>query len=94
MTEYSKSLLEAGTYAAFLPEHVDLPLGKVISDAGLKQLRIANRKERFVTYYFNGLKEEPFIGEERIIIPSQKIATYDLKPEMSAYEITEAFLQN
>ena len=93
MTEYSKSLLEAGTYAAFLPEHVDLPLGKVISDAGLKQLRIAeSEKERFVTYYFNGLKEEPFIGEERIIIPSQKIATYDLKPEMSAYEITEAFL--
>ncbi|MEK7061192.1 MAG: 2,3-bisphosphoglycerate-independent phosphoglycerate mutase [Patescibacteria group bacterium] len=93
MTEYSKSLLEAGTHAAFLPEHVDLPLGKVISDAGLKQLRIAeSEKERFVTYYFNGLKEEPFIGEERIIIPSQKIATYDLKPEMSAYEITEAFL--
>lgn len=93
MTEYSKSLLDAGTHAAFLPEHVDLPLGKVISDAGLKQLRIAeSEKERFVTYYFNGLREEIFPGEERIIIPSQKIATYNLKPEMSAYEITDTLI--
>jgi len=93
MTEYSKSLLDAGTHAAFLPEHVDLPLGKVISDSGLKQLRIAeSEKERFVTYYFNGLREEPFTGEERIIIPSKKVATYDLKPEMSAYEITDTLL--
>ena len=93
MTEYSKSLLDAGTHAAFLPEHVDLPLGKVISDSGLKQLKIAeSEKERFVTYYFNGLREEPFTGEERIIIPSKKVATYDLKPEMSAYEITDTLL--
>ena len=93
MTEYSKSLLDAGTHAAFLQEHVDLPLGKVISDSGLKQLRIAeSEKERFVTYYFNGLREEPFTGEERIIIPSKKVATYDLKPEMSAYEITDTLL--
>ena len=93
MTEYSKSLLDAGTHAAFLPEHVEIPLGKVISDSNLKQLRIAeSEKERFVTYYFNGLREGAFPGEERIIIPSQKIATYDLKPEMSAYEITDALL--
>lgn len=93
MTEYSQSLLDAGTHAAFLPEHVDIPLGKVIADAGLKQIRIAeSEKERFVTYYFNGLREEPFVGEERLIIPSQQIATYDLIPQMSAYEITDALL--
>lgn len=93
MTEYSQSLLDAGTHAAFFPEHVDIPLGKVIADAGLKQIRIAeSEKERFVTYYFNGLREEPFVGEERLIIPSQQIATYDLIPQMSAYEITNALL--
>lgn len=93
MTEYSQSLLDAGTHAAFLPEHVDIPLGKVIADAGLKQIRIAeSEKERFITYYFNGLREEPFTGEERLIIPSLKVSTYDLNPEMSAYEITNTLL--
>ena len=61
---------------------------------GLRQLRMAeSEKERFVTYYFNGRREEPFPGEDRVIIPSPKVATYDLKPEMSSYELTDALLE-
>jgi len=90
MTEYSKSLLSTGIKTAFLPEAVEMPLGRVISEANLKQLRIAeSEKERFVTYYFNGLRENAFPAEERLIIPSPNVPTYDLKPEMSAYEITQ-----
>jgi len=93
MTEYSKSLVYEGAKVAFQPEVVSIPLGKVISDANLRQLRLAeSEKERFVTYYFNGLRESPFPGEERIIIPSPNIATYDLKPEMSVCEITDKLL--
>lgn len=93
MTEYSRSLLEAGTKVAFLPECVEMPLGRVLSESDLKQLRMAeSEKERFVTYYFNGLRENIFPGEERIIIPSPNVPTYDLKPEMSAYEITNTLL--
>jgi len=93
MTEYSQSLKDAGTQIAFPPEIVDMPLGRVISEAGYKQLRAAeSEKERFVTYYFNGLHNEPYIGEERIIVPSPKVPTYDLKPEMSAKELTELVL--
>lgn len=95
MTEYSKSLVKAGAKVAFQPEVVTIPLGKVISDANLKQLRIAeSEKERFVTYYFNGLRESKFPGEERIIVPSPDVATYDQKPQMSVYEITEKVLEN
>lgn len=95
MTEYSKSLVKAGAKVAFQPEVVTIPLGKVISDANLKQLRIAeSEKERFVTYYFNGLRESKFPGEERIIVPSPDVATYDQKPQMSVYEITEKVLGN
>ncbi|MFC1624825.1 2,3-bisphosphoglycerate-independent phosphoglycerate mutase, partial [Patescibacteria group bacterium] len=61
---------------------------------GLKQLRLAeSEKERFVTYYFNGLRESAFPGEDRVIIPSPNVPTYDLKPEMSAHEITDKFIQ-
>jgi 2,3-bisphosphoglycerate-independent phosphoglycerate mutase len=94
MTEYSKTLVEAGSKVVFPPEVISIPLGRVISENGLKQLRVAeSEKERFVTYYFNGLREGAFQGEERIIIPSPKVATYDLKPEMSAREITDALLK-
>ncbi|RLF49493.1 MAG: 2,3-bisphosphoglycerate-independent phosphoglycerate mutase [Thermoplasmata archaeon] len=63
--------------------------GEVISKHGLKQLRIAEtEKYAHVTFFFNGGREEPFNGEERCLIPSPKVATYDMKPEMSAYELT------
>lgn len=93
MTEYAKPIVEAGAKVAFPPESLEMPLGRVISEHNLKQLRIAeSEKERFVTFYFNGQQEAIFPGEEREIIPSPKIATYDLRPEMSAREITEALL--
>jgi len=64
--------------------------GEVISRHGLKQLRIAEtEKYAHVTFFFNGGREEPFDGEDRCLIPSPKVATYDLKPEMSAYELTD-----
>ena len=95
MTEYSKSLQEEGTKIAFSPEKVAIPLGKILSDLNLRQLRIAeSEKERFVTYYFNGLREDPFPNEDRIIIPSLDVPTYDLKPEMSAYQITDTLISN
>lgn len=85
MTEYEKGL---PVQVAYPPQVVDNPLGRVVSDAGLRQMRIAeSEKERFVTYYFNGLREDPFPGEVRAIIPSPKVPTYDLKPEMSAREV-------
>lgn len=94
MTEYGKPIVESGAHVAFPPEIVKLPLGRVISEAGFKQLRASeSEKERFVTFYFNGQQEAPFPGEDRLIIPSPKIATYDLKPEMSARELTDAVLQ-
>jgi 2,3-bisphosphoglycerate-independent phosphoglycerate mutase len=69
-------------------------LAKVISDAGLKQFHAAEtEKYAHVTYFFNGGDETPFPGEERYLQPSPKVATYDLQPEMSAYELTEAILQ-
>jgi 2,3-bisphosphoglycerate-independent phosphoglycerate mutase len=93
MTEYSKSLVEAGTKVVVPPEKIIMPLGRAISEAGLRQLRMAeSEKERFVTFYFNGQNESPFIGEDRIIVPSPEVPTYDLKPEMSAREITETLL--
>lgn len=89
MTEYEKLLVEEGVQVAFPPEVVGMPLGKVISLANLQQLRMAeSEKERFVTFYFNGQQEGAFVGEERVIIPSQKVATYDKMPEMSARELT------
>ncbi|NJR13937.1 MAG: hypothetical protein HC779_06910, partial [Phyllobacteriaceae bacterium] len=66
-----------------------MPLKQVLSDAGLKQLRIAEtEKYAHVTFFLNGGLEQEFPGEERILIPSPKVATYDLQPEMSAGEVT------
>lgn len=94
MTEYSKSIVDAGALVAFPPEMVKLPLGRVISEAGYKQLRASeSEKERFVTFYFNGQLETALNGEDRLIIPSPKVATYDLKPEMSARELTKAVIK-
>jgi 2,3-bisphosphoglycerate-independent phosphoglycerate mutase len=86
MTQYDQTFHDIPT--AFGPEFVDVPMGQVVSEAGLRQLRIAEtEKYPHVTYFFNGGEERQFAGEERVMIPSPKVATYDLKPEMSAYEI-------
>lgn len=78
---------------AFPPSELKNTLGEVISKQGLKQLRIAEtEKYAHVTYFFNGGDEAVFEGEDRIMIPSPKVTTYDLKPEMSAYEVTETLL--
>jgi 2,3-bisphosphoglycerate-independent phosphoglycerate mutase len=74
---------------AFLPQTLDNILGKVVSEAGKKQLRIAEtEKYPHVTYFFNGGVETPYPGEDRVIVPSPKVATYDLQPEMSAPQVT------
>jgi len=76
--------------ALFAPQHVTKSLGSLVADAGLRQLRIAEtEKYAHVTYFFNGGEEQVFKGEDRILIPSPKVATYDLKPEMSAVEVTD-----
>ncbi|MEC8835287.1 MAG: 2,3-bisphosphoglycerate-independent phosphoglycerate mutase, partial [Bacteroidota bacterium] len=73
----------------FAKENIENTLGEAISKAGLTQLRMAEtEKYPHVTYFFNGGRETPFDGEERCVIPSPKVATYDLQPEMSAYELT------
>lgn len=64
--------------------------GEVVADHGLTQLRIAEtEKYAHVTFFFNGGEEKEFPGESRILVPSPKVATYDLKPEMSVYEVTD-----
>jgi 2,3-bisphosphoglycerate-independent phosphoglycerate mutase len=76
---------------AFAPEHLDRILGEVISRTGMRQLRIAEtEKYAHVTYFFNGGEETPFENEERCMIPSpREVATYDLKPEMSALQVAD-----
>ncbi|MCB0506774.1 MAG: 2,3-bisphosphoglycerate-independent phosphoglycerate mutase [Bacteroidetes bacterium] len=77
----------------FEKENIQNSLGEVISKNGLTQLRIAEtEKYPHVTFFFSGGREETFDGEERIMIPSPKVATYDLQPEMSAYEIKDAVI--
>jgi 2,3-bisphosphoglycerate-independent phosphoglycerate mutase len=79
---------------AFPPEKVSRCLGEIISQQGLNQLRIAEtEKYAHVTYFFNGGREDPFPGEERILIPSQSVSTYDKAPEMSAFPITERVIK-
>ena len=94
MTLYEHVMLEEGARVAYPPEHVDLSIGRVISEAGLRQLRVAeSEKERFVTFYLNGQQNVTYPGEDRIIIPSPKVPTYEQKPEMSARETTEALIE-
>jgi len=77
------------------PQDLSLTLGEVVSRAGLRQLRLAEtEKYAHVTFFFNGGQEICFPGEDRILVPSPKVATYDLQPEMSAPEITEQLLAN
>lgn len=75
---------------AFMPQNLSNTLGEYLAKKGLRQLRIAEtEKYAHVTFFFNGGVEEPNVNEDRILIPSPKVPTYNLKPEMSAYEITE-----
>jgi 2,3-bisphosphoglycerate-independent phosphoglycerate mutase len=91
MTRYDESF--EGVRVLYEKENLNHTLGEVISAAGLRQVRIAEtEKYPHVTFFFNGGREEPFPGEKRLMCPSPKVATYDLKPEMSAYEITETIL--
>jgi 2,3-bisphosphoglycerate-independent phosphoglycerate mutase len=79
---------------AFPAQNLNDTLGLIISQAGLCQLRIAEtEKYAHVTYFFNGGKEQPNTKEDRVLIPSPKVATYDLKPEMSAYEVTDEVIK-
>ena len=90
------------SYAAELDRHLDVlvpqeqlrrVLGEVLAERRLAQFRIAEtEKYAHVTYFFNGGREEPFAGEERLLVPSPKVATYDLKPEMSAEPVTDALV--
>jgi len=93
MVEYSDALNKFMT-ALFPPKQITQSLGEIVAQAGMMQLRIAEtEKYPHVTFFFNGGREEPFIGEERIMIPSPKVATYDLQPEMSAALVTDAVVK-
>jgi 2,3-bisphosphoglycerate-independent phosphoglycerate mutase len=89
MTQYSGELDKLMT-TIFPPQTLKNILGEVAADAGRTQLRMAEtEKYAHVTYFLNGGREEPFPGEDRIMVPSPKVATYDLQPEMSAPELTD-----
>lgn len=91
MTEYETNL---PVRIAFEPDKVQEPVAKVISDAGLKQLHIAEtEKYAHVTFFFNGGGEDVYPGEDRVMIPSPQVSTYDTSPAMSAVEITDRLLQ-
>ncbi|MEH7387615.1 2,3-bisphosphoglycerate-independent phosphoglycerate mutase [Bacillus sp. JJ1521] len=91
LTHFSESV---DGYVAFKPTNLDNTLGEVLSQNGLRQLRIAEtEKYPHVTFFMSGGREQEFPGETRILINSPKVATYDLKPEMSAYEVKDALLQ-
>ena len=80
--------------SVFLPEDLHNTLGEYISKKGLRQLRIAEtEKYAHVTFFFNGGRETPFKNEKRILVASPKVATYDLKPEMSAFEVKDEVLE-
>jgi 2,3-bisphosphoglycerate-independent phosphoglycerate mutase len=89
MTQYSEEL-DAFLQTIFPPQTLPNVLGKVVADAGRTQLRMAEtEKYPHVTYFLNGGEEDPYPGEDRILVPSPKVATYDLQPEMSAPELTD-----
>jgi len=88
MTQYDKTIENA--VVAFKPESLENTFAEYISRLGYKQLRIAEtEKYAHVTFFFNGGVETVYEGEDRVLIPSPKVATYDLKPEMSAYEVAD-----
>ena len=92
MTPYDASF--KGVHILFDKENVQDTLGEYLSRNGKKQLHIAEtEKYAHVTFFFNGGREAPFEGEDRILVPSPKVATYDLKPEMSAYEVKDKLVE-
>jgi 2,3-bisphosphoglycerate-independent phosphoglycerate mutase len=92
MTPYDASF--TGVHILFDKENVQNTLGEYLSNQGKSQLHIAEtEKYAHVTFFFNGGRETPYEGEERILINSPKVATYDLKPEMSAYEVKDALVE-
>jgi 2,3-bisphosphoglycerate-independent phosphoglycerate mutase len=89
MTRYASDLQ---TPVAFPEKDVEQTLAEVLADNGRRQLHVAEtEKYAHVTYFFNGGREEPWPGEERILVPSPKVASYDLQPEMSADEVADRF---
>ena len=91
MTQYDQRFRDV--HVVFENDDLVNTLGEIVSRQGLQQIRIAEtEKYPHVTFFFNGGREIPFEGETRIMIPSPKVATYDLQPEMSAYELTDAIL--
>ena len=92
MTQYDA--LMPNVLVAFKPESLDNTFGEYISKKGLKQLRIAEtEKYAHVTFFFNGGVEKTYEGEDRILVPSPKVPTYDLQPEMSAYEVCDKVVE-
>lgn len=91
MSEYEKGL---PMEVAFPPEDISMPIGRIVSERGMRQLRIAE-SEKFphVTYFINGGLDTVLRGEDRVEIPSPSVATYDLKPEMSAFEVTDELVR-
>ena len=91
MTEYDKTYRDV--HIIFDNDNLNNTLGEILQQHGLKQIRISEtEKYPHVSFFFSGGREEPFTGEKRIMIPSPKVATYDLQPEMSANEVTDAII--
>ncbi|TMN21310.1 2,3-bisphosphoglycerate-independent phosphoglycerate mutase [Lentibacillus cibarius] len=91
LTEFSESV---DGYVAYQPVNLDNTVGEVLSQHGMKQLRIAEtEKYPHVTFFMSGGRENEFPGEKRVLINSPKVATYDLQPEMSVYEVTDSLLE-
>ncbi len=92
MTPYDATF--KGLHVIYPKENADNTIGEVLAAAGKKQLRIAEtEKYAHVTFFFSGGREETFVNEERILVPSPRVATYDLQPEMSAYQVKEAVIR-
>lgn len=91
MTEYDQTYKHV--HVVFENDNLVQTLGEIVAAHGLKQIRIAEtEKYPHVSFFFSGGREQPFEGEKRLMVPSPKVATYDLKPEMSAFEVTETLL--
>ncbi|TVP59404.1 MAG: phosphoglycerate mutase (2,3-diphosphoglycerate-independent), partial [Halomonadaceae bacterium] len=91
LTEYAGDINAA---CAYPPQSLPNGLGETVSAQGKTQLRIAEtEKYAHVTFFFNGGREQPFTGEDRVLVPSPKVATYDLQPEMSAHEVTDKLVE-
>jgi len=92
LTQYDAAM--PNVYVAFHPQSLKNTLGEYLAEKGLKQLRIAEtEKYAHVTFFFNGGLEAPYEGEDRALIPSPKVATYDMQPEMSAYLVTDEVIK-